>query len=213
MVFNKLHLRIINLNLKKMKKNILMLVLSIALFSCSNESKMKSGINDYLNKNAKDPKSYEFVELKINDTITVGECAKNLINTNIDLIVEKKLEIQKKENDIKDAQEDIDYKEMKMDFDKIINLSKSSISIFKSEINDYEKENLKLKKITTIKDIIFYNANHKFRLKNGFGALDLNQEYVLFDKNFVVKNMTSDILELENMKGKLFKETDFYKKL
>jgi hypothetical protein len=174
---------------------------------------MKNGITDYLNKNAKDPKSYEFVELKVIDTITAGECAKDLITTNVGLIAEKNIEIQKKENEIKDAQQDIDYKEYKISFDKIINLSKSSISIFKLEINDYEKENIKLKKITTLTDVVFYNANHKFRLKNGFGALDLDQKFVLFDKDFIVKNMTSDILDFENTKENLFKETDLYKKL
>jgi hypothetical protein len=196
-----------------MKKIILGLLLSVTLFSCSNESKMKSGIKNYLEKTAKDPKSYEFVELKVIDTITAGECSKDLITNNIALIAEKNLEIQKEENKIKDAQQDIDYKEFKIDFDKIINASNSSISIFKLEIYDYEKENIKLKKTTTSTDVVFYNANHKFRLKNGFGAMDLDQKYVLFDKDFNVKNMSSDILDFENEKDKLFKDTDFYKKL
>jgi hypothetical protein len=196
-----------------MKKILLGLLLSITFFSCSNESKMKSGIADYLNKTAKDPKSYEFVELKVIDTITVGECATNLITSNNNLIAEKNIEIQNRENEIKDAQQDIDYKEFKIDFDKIINAANSSKSIFKLEINDYKKENIKLKKITTLTDVVFYNANHKFRLKNGFGALDLDQKYVLFDKQLNVKYMSSDILDFENEKDKLFKETDFYKKL
>jgi TolA-binding protein len=197
-----------------MKKILLGLLLSITLFACSNdESKMKSGIADYLSKTAKDPKSYEFIELKVIDTITVGKCATNLITSNNDLIADINIEIQKLENEIKDAQQDIDYKEFKKDFDKIINAANSSISILKLEINDYEKENIKLKKITTLTDVVFYNANHKFRLKNGFGALDLDQKYVLFDKEFNVKYMSSDILDFENEKDKLFKETDFYKKL
>ena len=196
-----------------MKKIVLGLLIAVSLFSCSNESKMKNGIIDYLNKNAKDPKSYEFVDLKVIDTITVGECAENLITTNIELIAEKNLEIQKRKDEIKDAQEDLDYKEFKIDFDKIINSSKSSISIFELEINDYKSENLKLKKINALKDVVFYNIAHKFRLKNGFGALDLDQKYVLFDKDFNVKNMTNDILDFENTKDKLFKETDFYKKI
>ena len=105
------------------------------------------------------------------------------------------------------------YKEFKKDFDKIINAANSSISIFKLEINDYEKENIKLKKITNLKDIVFYNSNHKFRLKNGFGALDLEQQLVLFDKEFNAKYMTIDILDFENEKVRLFKETDFYNNL
>ena len=185
----------------------------MTLFSCSNESKMKSGITDYISKTAKDPKSYEFVELKVIDTITVEECATNLITSNNDLIAEKNIEIQKEETKIKDAQQDIDYKEYKISFDNIINASNSIIIILKSEINDFEKENIKLKKITTLTDVVFYNANHKFRLKNGFGALDLDQKYVLFDNEFNVKYMTSDILDFENEKDKLFKETAFYKKL
>jgi hypothetical protein len=43
--------------------------------------------------------------------------------------------------------------------------------------------------------------------------MDLDQKYVLFDKDFNVKNMSSDILDFENEKDKLFKETDLYKKL
>lgn len=197
-----------------MKKIILVAILLTALFSCSNdESKMKSGIVDYLNKNAKDPKSYEFVELKVIDTITAGECAKDLIESNISLIAEKKLEIQVKENEIINAQQDLDYNEFKVDFDNIINLSKKTIKLCNDAINEYEKENIKLKKIINLKDIVFYNSNHKFRLKNGFGALNLEQQLVLFDKEFNAKYMTSDILDFENEKVRLFKETDFYNNL
>ena len=64
-----------------------------------------------------------------------------------------------------------------------------------------------------MKDIVFYNSNHKFRLKNGFGALDLEQQLVLFDKEFNAKYMTIDILDFENEKVRLFKETDFYNNL
>ena len=76
-----------------MRKVILIMSLSIALFSCSNESKMKSGIKEYFNTKAKDPKSYEFVELKVFDTLTIGEVAKEIIESNNRNIQSKKSEI------------------------------------------------------------------------------------------------------------------------
>ena len=66
----------------KMKKNVLLVVLSVLIMACSNDNKMKSAIKDYMNKNAKDPQSYEYVDLKIMDTIQIEEFAKKTIDFN-----------------------------------------------------------------------------------------------------------------------------------
>ena len=58
-------------------KKIFIILTTLFLFSCNNpESKMRTEIKKYLDKNSKDSKTYEFVELIIKDTVIEGELAK-----------------------------------------------------------------------------------------------------------------------------------------
>lgn len=173
-----------------MKKTITILGLTLLMISCnSNESKMKSGIKDYLEKNAKDPKSYEFVELKILDTVTVGEINKRKIE---DLTY-----------DIESAKKDIvfqnklitDYPSLPSDDQKAkIKESETQIANLTKELNATNKD-------FTNKDVAGYVAAHKFRIKNGFGALDLSEMYVEFDKDFnfleMDKNLNYSVIKIK----------------
>ena len=163
-----------------MKKVILILSFSMVLISCSNESKMKSGIKDYFDKNAKDPKSYEFVELKVFDTLTIGKVAKQVIE-DIDQNIKTENDNITFENDLMAKYPTVTGSEEK---EKI----KSSQDMIKSYNTDKEK----IKTFLNSKEIVLYNATHKYRLKNGFGALDLSSSDFVFDKGFNVVKMASE---------------------
>jgi hypothetical protein len=163
-----------------MKKVILFMSLSIALFSCSNESKMKSGIKEYFNTNAKDPKSYEFVELKVFDTLTIGAVAKSVIE-DID-------------RNIQSEKDDIIFQKGLMAKYPTLTGSEEKSKIESSEemIKIYKTDKEAVKKFLNSKEIVLYNASHKYRLKNGFGALDLSNSDFVFDKDFNVVKMATE---------------------
>lgn len=160
-----------------MKKIILMLALTMLMFSCSNESKMKSEIKNYLDKNAKDPTSYEFVELKILDTVTIGDINKRTVEDLTYDIETNKKDIVFQNKLIKD------YPSLPNDEQKaIIDSVQNVIATLTKEIDANKKD-------FTNKEILGYVATHKFRIKNGFGALDLDEMWVEFDKDFKLLKM------------------------
>ena len=62
-----------------MKKLLLGLLLSMTLFSCSNnESKMKESITNKIKENLKNPDSFEFVSMNIKTNISVDEVKKRI---------------------------------------------------------------------------------------------------------------------------------------
>jgi hypothetical protein len=157
-----------------MKKIILGLNVVVSLVSCSNnESKMREEIVTYLQANAKDPKSYEFVELKVVDTVTIGEVNKRLIGDNKVgiFIAESSLEVEKML--VKDIGVEQELK----------------VKGIVSNLNELKKQALTLSKDTINKEPLGYIATHKFRIKNGFGALDLSSRYIQFDKEFKLLKM------------------------
>jgi hypothetical protein len=166
-----------------MKNKFLALGISIFLLSCSNESKMKSEIKKYLDKNAKDPKSYELVDFKVVDTITVGEIAKSIKQSNDFKIEDEKINIQKDESLIEL------YSEYPSEFKDLINDYRNNIETSKTITKEILDENKELIKYTKSLDVLGYTANHKYRIKNGFGALDLSNEVALFDKDCNLKNL------------------------
>lgn len=165
-----------------MKKTITVLGLTLLILSCkNNESKMKIGIKEYLGKNAKDPKSYEFIELKILDTVTFGEINKRIFD---DL-----------NEGIESAKKDIVFQ------NKLINefpslpsdKEKEKIKEREAQITSLTKELGANKSDFTNKEIAGYVTRHKFRIKNGFGALDLDEMFVEFDKDCNLLEMDKDL--------------------
>jgi hypothetical protein len=62
-----------------MKKILFVLLLSMTLFSCSNdESKMKESITNKIKENLKNPDSFEFVSMNIKTKISVDDVKKRI---------------------------------------------------------------------------------------------------------------------------------------
>lgn len=161
-----------------MKTKISILYLAVILISCnSNESKMKVGITDYLNKNAGDPKSYELIELKVIETVTVGEIAK-MITANNDTIITKYTEaLQKIKNNFREYAP-IEIRKM--------NEMRPEIEKLKIEYEYYTP-------LINSKEVLGYIAFHKFRIKNSLGILGIATHYVAFDKEFKLLGMDDNI--------------------
>jgi hypothetical protein len=176
-----------------MKKTISIFALAILINSCSsNENKMKTEIKNYLKQTAKDPESYEFVELKVIDTIIVGKYAEINIETNNEGISENEKTMNINTATLKSAEENkAKYKDDS--FDEFITDAKTDIEISKNAIEEYKKENGTLKKYKNSKEILGYIAIHKCRMKNGYGALDLAEYYIEFDKDFKLLEMDKDL--------------------
>lgn len=174
---------------------ILLFVITFTLTSCSytNEHKMKSSIEEYLEENAKDPKSYEFISLTMIDTITAVEhygilivdCGSKIWNAESWIEYYKsRIELDKLIFDTDDSL----YKNYREEQENKIKEYESKIKEYKSEIELYES------KITQLghKEVFEYVAIHKYRIKNGFGALDLFESKVVFDAEFNVKTHSND---------------------
>lgn len=172
-----------------MKRNILIIGLLVLVVSCSNESKMKSVLQDYMNKNSKDPYSYEYMDLKVIDTIQVAEFAKktidfNNVNQNFcdSVVVNFEADADKVELDYLGENMNTPQKHREQLKDAIETLKKG------------KAENLKMHSFLTSKDVLIYFTIHKFRAKNGFGALDLDSIYVQFDKDFKLLSVSKEKL-------------------
>ena len=79
--------------MRKLLLGALLLLSMFNLVSCGNQGKMESGIKTFLEKNAKDPVSYQLVELKIIDTITISSIAKNSIKVSQETIDDNNREL------------------------------------------------------------------------------------------------------------------------
>ena len=203
-----------------MKKLLSLLLLTLTLISCSNESKMKSNIVTYFEKTAKDPKSYESVEFKVIDTITVSGVAKEkikLFQKNIDDNNKLLKELKKTKTFFSTiVGYDDDYLTMldnQNEGPTAVNYQITTLG----EVNDsVQVEINKYKEKVNDNTVLGYIAFHKFRIKNAFGALDLYEKYITFDTNFNVlemvdnKNIIQSILlgQIKSTKPKLNKTTE-----
>lgn len=173
----------------KMKKNVLLVVLSVLVMACSNENKMKSEIKDYMNKNAKDPQSYEYVDLQIMDTIQTAEFAKKTIDFN---------NVNQKFCDSVVVNFDADVNKVELDYMgenmNTVEKHQEQLKDAKETLKKGKAENLKMNSFIKSKDVLIYLTIHKFRAKNGFGALDLDSIYVQFDKDFKLLSVSKEEL-------------------
>lgn len=171
----------------KVKRNLVIAGLSILLFACSSDNKMKSALKDYMNKNAKDPKSYEYLDLKVLDTIQVAEFAKKTIDFN---------NANKKFCDSVVANFDADINKVELDYmGENMNTPEKHLEQLKDAKETLIKgkaENLKMNSFIKSKEVLIYLTIHKFRAKNGFGALDLDSVYVQFDKDYKLLSVSKE---------------------
>jgi hypothetical protein len=165
-----------------MKKAIVILGLVILIASCnSNESKIKSGIRKYIEENANDPSSYEFVDLRIIDTVTRDELSKR--------------KIEEIEGDLKLEKQDI---VMQSDiislFPSVSNdNSKSIIKMSEERIVTLTKQLESSKKDLNNNQIVGYVVKHKYRQNNESGILYLAEVFVEFDKDFKLLDMNEKL--------------------
>ncbi|KAF5068325.1 hypothetical protein DSECCO2_244210 [anaerobic digester metagenome] len=176
-----------------MKKIITLLAIILVVVACntSNESQAKKLIKEYLKTTMNDFSSYESVEFsELDSCFTLyydSEEAKNL---------SEMIESEKKYNEF--LSEKIESF-IQRDF------SNELIESFK---NSYDKSQIRIDSLfqadieahqSFIPEFIGFEMTHKFRGKNAFGALILNEYVFLFDKDF------TKVIEAINFKDTLNK--------
>lgn len=178
-----------------MKKTLLLLSgLMLLASSCSKSSDetRKESIKVFLDKNAKDPKSYELVELKIFDTVTPSDVSKFQIEKLETENLRVKNEILNQQNKLLDYQltgHNDSYKDL-------IKTRNEAIKTYEEILSMNNKDIEKAKKNSSDITPLGYIYLHKYRLKNGFGALDLSSNFLSFNTkdSLVSFNETPDYL-------------------
>ena len=181
--------------------SVLFICISVLITSCTKESKIKSKINEYVEKNFNDPDSYELVELKLIDTLTQDRASKYLIDKRI--------------KDISEIEKFIKNKRMELSrlaWNAFISRSALTLSSAVSNIEDQQKElkslesdsiNIrkveidKLKKYTHSKEIVYYRYLHEFRAKNDVGALVKISDTIRIDLDYNIISSYKKYLENE----------------
>ena len=140
-----------------MKKLLVFSMLSMVLFSCgSNENKLLSKLENHLKSNLKDPSSYELIESKLDTSFAIDNLKNSITN----------LEESIKENEsylkIYEGEEKLSYQE-KIDYEK------NRIKEIEDEMSKTDKN-----KISLIGGVF------KYRAKNGFGALGIENSTVWY---------------------------------
>jgi activator of 2-hydroxyglutaryl-CoA dehydratase len=192
-------------------KNHLYLSLIIIFFlfiSCSQESKVKKEINEYVEKNFNDPDSYELIDLRLFDTINEQKVSKYLTNQRTDKLkrikqyVKEKREEQSKiaSNALFSANHYYLISAMnKLEKQTAIlnRFEKDSVKIVQNEIN-------KLKKYVRSKKMSHYRYVHEYRAKNDVGALvkcidtlRINKDLTLIEdfQDFLIKKYGTGLLK------------------
>lgn len=145
-----------------MKRIILVLALSMVLFSCSKsiEKQAQDNITEYLKKNMDDPKSYENVEFGKLDTLHSSfEESKEGI--------ELRTEDSKLSDMVAELSNKLDSPDLTVNDIKDIQQENTEITKKRLEINNI----LQKKSLTYKGDVNGYSMVHKYRGKNGFGAV------------------------------------------
>lgn len=155
-------------------KKLLFILCIIGLFSCkeTQEEKAQSLVENYLKENLKDPSSYESVSFGVIDSTF----------TNVEDEPEfKRLDIAKGLLDkVDEAQLKVKMSytyslNERMKFQDEADMYLDSAKIIKAEVDSFV-ENYK-------PSFNGYLIKHKYRAKNGFGALDLTEQIFLIDKD------------------------------
>lgn len=156
-------------------KKLLFITTCILLVSCSDKSKIKDEINNYVEKNFNDPDSYQFIDLQIIDTLTEQKVSNYLKTERLEKIERiKKIVDEKTEEHARRATRALfggnrfylmnTVNELEKEKKIIESFSKDSIKNIQNEIKILDKFK-KSKKVSHFKYI------HEYRAKNDVGAL------------------------------------------
>jgi len=162
-----------------MKKTIFLALVSVVLASCSsNEKTAKSKIEEFIQANANDPGSFEFINMENPDTLRISDTLE--ISAYLDSVVD--LDVALSSLEISQESFDEYSTEINGEYGYIY---KESYETSKAEVEQYSKEVEKerkeiaekqskikeLKKHPEKDQIVSINYTMNFRIKNGFGAL------------------------------------------
>jgi predicted house-cleaning noncanonical NTP pyrophosphatase (MazG superfamily) len=149
-------------------KKIIPLLALVMLFSCTKESLFEKSISEYVKTNFKDPSSYEKIEVKVLDTITVG-----------DQVREEKSNYQEQIKDLRKTNE-MNEKLGRSEVQEMMakdNLEE--IASIQNVISDRCKD-------TASTEMVYYKISHKYRANNSFGAKELYNDIVSMDKDYKI---------------------------
>jgi hypothetical protein len=145
---------------------------------------MKSEIRAYYNEYAYDSKDYEFVDLKVIDTLTVGNRAEKeigLIEDNIKL--KQELLNEYKIQFVESMSAVVQYGK---DFQFFVDEAKEGIKVTEEKITSYKNEIAEYEKDLNSKEVLGYVVEHHFKIKNEFGQLGTTKLYFLFNKQLKI---------------------------
>jgi hypothetical protein len=156
----------------------IILIISLSYCQSNNDKEYEKLILDWMNKNLDDPSSYQSVETSEIDTIIFED---TYLATRLEsLIIELRAEIES------DSIVNIEF---------INALNESGVGHLKSELIDLGIDSLNRKQYneltqefndakTEFDKSIHLKVKHKFRSKNSFGAVELNEILFQFDDKF-----------------------------
>lgn len=184
-----------------MKNKFLVFWIILSAFSCSNESKIKSEVKEYVNKNFNDPKSFELVALEVVDTLKSNEVAMDMTDVLNEFIL--KYENQNKEVELKIKQSDsLNIVFKTNDFDKIIANYKEIIKTNSQTIKEYADKKTFYKKYLSNENVFGYIVSLEYRANNKLGALILDSTNAMFDKKLNLISFEFNTSEYEKMINK-----------
>lgn len=170
-------------------KKITLLCLSIlisTLISCTKENKVQSKINEYVEKNFNDPKSYELIELKLIDTLTTKKAAKYVIDNRIAIIDAINKYLKEKNKEISDRAMSAFLGGPSFGLNEEVNelkQEKAELSKYNDTISMYKKDNERLKKYLNKSGIVYFRYQHNYRTKNNSGVLIKYTDTLRIDKD------------------------------
>ena len=147
-----------------MKKIIALFGLLVA-FGCSKETPIEKSISEYVQTNLKDPASYEKISITILDTVTVG-----------DEIKEEKAGYKKPIKEYEQKNEELRQGSQNESVKAFIKDNSNQIDYYNKLIAERCKD-------SSSTEIKFLKVSHKYRANNSFGAKELYNDVVTFDKD------------------------------
>jgi hypothetical protein len=170
---------LIKLKKKNMKKKIIYSFAAIELAACSsNEKTARTKVEEYIQANANDPKSYEFIDMgkpdttRISDTLETSAYLDSLIDLDLaqSSLERAKSNVAEYEEEIKGAYGYI-YMDSYNEYVKEVGEYTEKIEKAKIKIAEKRKKILGLKQNPKSDEIVRITYTVNFRLKNGLGAL------------------------------------------
>jgi hypothetical protein len=162
------------------------LIIIFITISCSKENKIQTKINEYVEKNFDDPKSYELIELKLIDTLTTKRAAKYVMDNGVSYIDAMNKYIKEKNKEISDKALSAFLGGpsfgLSAEVDELTQ-EKAKLLKYNDTILMFQKENTRLKKYLNQNGIVYYRYQHNYRTKNNSGVLIKYTDTVRVDTN------------------------------